>query len=1087
MKARKTVVSLLALVLCLTAAANAGAATPSPAWSIQSIAAPTNFTPGDESGKAGYRVFFTNSGGAPTDRSPITITDTLPAGLVVDKVELLAPRHNPVDIGKPPACETQTSGEISTVSCEATEALLPPNEPVRLAPGDNMLLMVFVKIPADASGALVNQVDVKGGGAQPKSDEFTNQASSAAAGAGFEYFRAEATGTDGLPVSAADSHPYNYTTSYAVNTASAPPGAPADLVPSEGDLKEIEVALPPGLAANPTAIGRCTAQQFISVQGENSKLLGNYLTNECPANSAVGLVAVQQDEKGTGSGAFPLYNLVPPKGMPAQLGFEVVGLPIYINTRLRSDGDYGATAYLHNLTEARRVMAARVTIWGTPWDSSHDTLRAQCSQLEDSCPVVGTPRPFVRLPSSCAAVLSTTMSFDTWLHPGTFFSEGATEPAPSECEKPPFDPTIEAKPTTNVADAPSGLHFDLHLPQAQNEDPEGLGEADLRDARVTLPKGLLVNPSSADGKVACSLAEIGYQGELEGRPSFTSEPANCPDASKVGSVEIDAPAVDHPLPGSVYLAKQGENPFGSLIAIYIAVDDPQTGVVVKLAGKVSLDPTTGQLTTTVPGSPQVPFEDFKLRFFEGARAPLRTPAACGTHTTTTSLTPWTAPASGPDATPSDSFQTTTAPGGGTCPTSAAQLPNNPSFEAGSESPIAGSYTPFIVKLARQDGSQELKGLNLTLPPGMAAKFAGVAECSDAAIASAEAKTGKQEQAAASCPASSHLGTVTVGAGAGPAPYYVKGDAYLAGPYKTAPLSMAIITPAVAGPFDLGTVVVRAPLYIDPETAQGTVKSTFPTILQGISLDVRSIAVSIDRQDFTLNPTSCEAKAVTGEAISTQGQSVPLNNRFQVGGCQNLGFKPKLSLKLSGGTKRGAHPSLKATLTYPKAGAYSNIAYAQVALPHSEFLDQGHLHNICTRVQFAAKACPARSVYGYAKAITPLFDQPLQGPVYLRSSNNQLPDLVADLNGQVNVVLDGKNDSIHGGLRNTFEAVPDAPVSKFTLTLKGAKKGLLQNSTDICQGTHKANARFVAHNGKVVVLRPALQAQCKGKGRKPGKR
>jgi hypothetical protein len=399
------------------------------------------------------------------------------------------------------------------------------------------------------------------------------------------------------------------------------------------------------------------------------------------------------------------------------------------------------------------------------------------------------------------------------------------------------------------------------------------------------------------------------------------------------------------------------------------------------------------------------------------------------------------------------------------------------------SPIAGAYTPFVVNLSRQDGSQELKGLNLTLPPGMAAKFAGVAECSDAAIASAEAKTGKQEQAAPSCPASSHLGTVTVGAGAGPSPIYVKGDAYLAGPYKGAPLSMAIITPAVAGPFDLGTVAVRAPLYIDPETAQGTVKSTFPTILQGIPLDVRSIAVSIDRKDFTLNPTSCEAKAVTGEAISTQGQSVPLNNRFQVGGCQNLGFKPKLSLKLKGGTKRGAHPSLKATLTYPKGGAYSNIAYAQVALPHSEFLDQGHIGTVCTRVQFAAKQCPAKSVYGYAKAITPLFDQPLEGPVYLRSSNNQLPDLVADLNGQVNVVLDGKNDSIHGGLRNTFQAVPDAPVSKFTLTLKGAKRGLLQNSTDICQGTHKANARFVAHNGKVVVLRPELQAKCKGKSRK----
>jgi hypothetical protein len=674
------------------------------------------------------------------------------------------------------------------------------------------------------------------------------------------------------------------------------------------------------------------------------------------------------------------------------------------------------------------------------------------------------------------------MSFETWAQPPVFAQASETEPAPTDCDKPPFDPTLEAKPTTNVADAPSGLHFNLHLPQAENEDPEGLGEADLRDVRVTLPEGLLVNPSSADGLAACSLSEIGYTGEFEGRPSFTAEPPNCPDASKVGSVEINAPAVDHPLPGAVYLAKQSENPFNSLIAIYITVNDPQSGVVVKIAGKVTLDPITGQLTTTVKQNPQVPFEDFKLDFFEGARAPLRAPAVCATHTTTTAMTPWTAPA-GTGAAPSDSFQTTTAPGGGACPTSAAQLPNAPRFEAGSESPIAGAYTPFVVKLSRQDGSQELKGLNLTLPAGMAAKFAGVAECSDASIASAEGKSGKQEQASASCPSSSHLGTVTVGAGAGPAPYYVKGDAYLAGPHKGAPLSLAVITPAVAGPFDLGTVVVRAPLYIDPETAQGTVKSSFPTILEGIPLDVRSIAVAIDRNQFTLNPTSCEAKAVTGEAISTLGQSVSLNNRFQVGGCANLGFKPKLSLKLTGGTKRGAHPALTATLTYPKAGAYSNIAYAQVALPHSEFLDQAHIGTVCTRVQFAANQCPAKSVYGYARAITPLFDKPLEGPVYLRSSSHQLPDLVAALNGQVNVVLSGRNDSIHGGIRNTFEAVPDAPVSKFTLKLKGAKKGLLQNSTDICKGTHKANARFVAHNGKVVVLRPELVAQCGGKGKK----
>jgi hypothetical protein len=830
-------VSLLGLLLAPGALA---APTPAPAWSIQSLEAPTNFKPGDESGLPSYQVHVVNSGGATTDHSPITIVDTLPEGLTVKSILLTPPRES-FGIDKAPPCETVVAGTLSTVTCEVTDALWPEVEPAKLYPGNELNLSIAVAVPPSAAGALVNKVRVEGGGAQAAFTEAENEASAQDATAGFSEFHAEVTGPDGKPTGAADSHPYQYTTSFAVHTVATPPGSAAPVVPAEGDLKEIEVALPPGLAGNPTAVPRCSAQQFNTLGHGTTPLGGNFYPNDCPSGSAVGLALVQQREGGEGTYKAPIFNLVPPKGMPAQFGFEVVaGIPIYINTRVRSDGDYGITSYLHNVTEAQRVTAARVTIWGTPGDTSHDPVRGECAQGWGipPCPAGVSPvKPFLRLPSSCANPLLSTMSFETWTRPTVVGQASDTEPAPTACEAPPFTPSIEAKPTTNVADAPSGLHFDLHLPQAENEDPEGLGEADLKDATVTLPQGLNVNPSSADGLAGCSLAQIGYQGIKEGKPSFSADPADCPDAAKVGSVEVNAPAVDHPLPGSVYLAKQGENPFNSLIAIYIAVFDPQTGVVVKLAGKVTPDPLSGQLTTTVSESPQLPFEDFTFDFFEGARAPLRTPAVCGVHTTTTAMTPWTAPASGPDATPSDSFETTTAPTGGACPTSAAALPNAPRFEAGTATPLAGAYAPFIVKLSRQDGSQELKGLDLTLPAGMAAKFAGVAECSDAAIASAEAKSGHQEQAAPSCPATSHLGTVTVGAGAGPAPYYVKGDAYLAGPYQGAPLSIAIITPALAGPFDLGTVVVRAPLYIDPETAQGTVKSSFPTILQGIPLDV----------------------------------------------------------------------------------------------------------------------------------------------------------------------------------------------------------------------------------------------------------
>ena len=1090
MRVRKALGALLgAAVLAGSIAPTQALAEPNsvPAWSIQTFAAPTNFVAGEESGVDHYELIATNSGGAPTDGSKITVIDTLPKGLTVKEVHSLSTSlWNSVGAD----CKTETSGEVSTVTCTIEEGDPKQKEQALLHPTDQLHLQIDVAVPPLASGPLVNQVEVKGGGAEPATGEIENQVSEEEAPAGFEEFHAELTGPDGKPITGAASHPFQFTTYFGTNLALSPPDSELPYLSAEGDIKGIEVALPPGLSGNPSAVAHCSAQQFNTVESVRGKGAGGDNTaNDCPDASAVGILNLEQLE-GVGEvlpGA-PLYNMIPPKGMPAQFAAQpIAGLPIYINTRLRSNGDYGVTAYLSDLPQVKRFTAAKTTFWGTPADPRHDTQRGRCERQGGSCSAnLPTEKPLFRLPSSCQFTLPMTMQFDTWLHPGSFLESTVTEAAPLGCDKPDFSPRIEAKPTTNVADAPSGLHVDLHLPQKENEDPKGLGEADLRDATVTLPEGLLVNPSSADGLAGCTEAQVGYEGLKAGRQSFSAEPANCPDAAKIGTVEIDVPAIEHPLPGAVYLAQPHENPFNSLLAIYITVDDPQSGVVVKLPGEVKADPLTGQLTTTVTENPQQPFEDFKLDFFEGARAPLRTPATCGTHTTTTSLTPWSAPASGPDATPTDSFQTTVAPGGGTCPTSAAQLPNSPNFEAGTQSPIAGAYSPFVLHLGRPDGSQEFKRLNVTLPPGLTARIAGVAECPQASLAAAEGKSGKEEQASPSCPASSQLGTVSAGAGAGPAPFYTQGHVYLAGPYKGAPLSLAVITPALAGPFDLGTVVVRSALQINPETAQASVTSDpLPSILDGIPLDLRSLTVAIDRSQFTLNPTSCEAKAISGELISVSGQSAPLSNHFQVGGCQSLGFKPKLALALKGGTKRGDHPALSATLTYPK-GSYANIAAASVALPHSEFLDQGHIGTVCTRVQFAANQCPARSVYGYAKAITPLLDAPLQGPVYLRSSSNQLPDLVADLNGQIDVVLAGRVDSIHGGIRNTFEAVPDAPVSKFTLSLQGGKKGLLENSTNLCDATHRATARFTGQNGKLSESRPPLAVKCKKHPKRHGK-
>jgi len=1093
--------TLAIAVLCsLTTEAQAD---PAAALSLGSAAVPAAFRsgaafPSNLERADRYDLTVENRGAAATrPDEPIVITDTLPPGLVVKKVELPLPSIKPnrelVDFA-PAACDTGTSGESETVTCVIDETLTEAFEPGLLWPSELLEVLIYVETPPSVSGELVNSARVEGGGGGKATTTSRNEANeSGEAHAGLQRFVAALIDEDGAPANDADSHPYSYTTSFAVNSKlpSQQQGGEALLLPAEGSLKDIEVKAPPGLtgaSALTQTQSRCTAQQFNTTRGVTSERGGSLFINECPDASAIGLIAVNMTERGFGVVAEPVYNLVPPKGMPAQFGFEIAGAPFYLKISLRSDGDYGVSARFINAPEAKRVMGATVTLWGVPGDPSHDRLRGHCLNPTPplslgSCAATGgdPSKPFLRLPSSCDSPLTTSMLFSIWPNPGAFAAgTSSVEPAPEGCNLPPFAPTIEARPSTVVADAPTGLHFDLHLPQAENEAPKGLGEADLRDARVTLPPGLLVNPSSADGLGACSLSQIGFQGMQEGRPSFSARPAECPDAAKVGTVQVASPLVDHLLPGAVYLAQPHENPFDSLIAIYIAIADPQTGVVVKLAGEVKPDPVTGQLTTTVLQNPQLPFEDFEFDFFKGARAPLRTPAVCGQYTTTTSLIPWTAPASGPAATPFDSFVTTTSPSGGSCATSAGQLPNAPRFEAGSQNPLAGAYSPFLLRLSRQDGSQELKGLNLTLPPGISAKLAGVAECSEGALTTAEHKSGREEQAAPSCPAASHLGTVTVGAGAGPSPYYARGDVYLGGPYKGAPLSMAVVTPAVAGPFDLGTVVVKAPLNVDPETAQGSVKSEFPTVLQGIPLDVRSVAVSIDRSQFTLNPTSCEAKEVIGEAISVQGQSIPLQNRFQVGGCGSLKFKPKVSLRLKGGTKRSAFPALKAVVTYPNGGAYANTAKASVALPHSEFLEQSHFRTICTRVQFAAEACPQGAIYGKVRAFTPLLDQPLEGPVYLRSSSNPLPDLVLDLRGQIHVVSVARVDSHNGGIRSRFEAIPDAPISKVVLEMQGGKKGLFVNSRDICKHVNRATAKLVAHNGKVSSSRPELKAQCRQK-------
>jgi len=890
---------------------------------------------------------------------------------------------------------------------------------------------------------------------------------------GIESFSFRTLDSGGEPDAQAGSHPYELivkivTPTTEVETSESEGGS----VSATGTIKDLLNELPPGLIGNPTAVPRCPVREAEE--------------QACTGDAQVGQLEVLDGEKTDANPRVsPLYNTIPPQGQAARFaGFVNASTDAFIDSGVRTGEDYGITSGGFNVSGRANLFGVTVKLWGVPADSSHDAKRTcpipgEPGQTITGCASTAEELPFLRNPTSCSGPLTVRARLDAYQSPGEFDEAQAMLPAISGCDQLDFEPTIEVRPTSEAADSPTGLHVDLRVPQ--NEEPEGLATPDLREAVVKLPTGFTLNASSANGLEACTPEQFGLTTPVGVAPIHTTAaPAACPEAAKIGTVEVDTPLLDHPLPGAVYVAEPYQNPFGSLLAIYIAVDDPVSGVVVKLAGHVEIGPD-GQLTTTFAENPQLPFDSFKLDFFGGDLAALKTPGVCGDYETTATLTPWSAPESGPPASLADAHSISAAADGGSCPTSAANQPNSPSFEAGSESPLAGAFSPFVVRLSRADGSQQFSSLTVTPPPGLLGRLAGIPYCPDAALAAAAAKSGTEEREAPSCPQASQVGSALAGAGAGSNPIFVSGKAYLAGPYKGAPLSLAIVTPAVAGPYDLGDVVVRAALEIDPETARITVKSDpIPTELKGIPLDVRSIAVRMDRPSFTLNPTNCEDMAVGGSLTTVPGATVPLSNRFKVDGCRELGFRPRLALRFGGATKRNHHPSVTGVLK-PRAGN-ANISRAAVLLPPTLQIDNASIQNPCTRVQFAANACPKGSILGRAKAFSPLLDRPLEGPVYFRSNGGErlLPDLVADLRGQVDIVLVGGVSAVHRRIRTVFANVPDAPVSRFELRISGGKRGWLVNNDNLCKRPQRANVTMRGQNGRIVSSKPTVATACKKK-------
>jgi hypothetical protein len=850
-----------------------------------------------------------------------------------------------------------------------------------------------------------------------------------------------------------------------------------------GEVKTVRVDLPVGLSVNPGATERCPLAKFQEAALKcELEFPGSKVGESLVTTSLLGVVSPPQ----AGITKVPVYNVIPKQGEASRFGLELAGNEVFLEGDVAWDGDYheGFTIHVPRSTDFEPLVSGvvlknRLPFNGRSGDGTFITTPATC--LGEAVPPHEHDYSTYLLASSWTEEEELGYVFPTSAMPA-FESPIPPGTSPKECETIPYDPAIALDPKTAVTDSPSGATTTVSVPFITGGTTQETSPT--KEARLELPTGASLNPSAANGLQACSDAQFG---------KGTKNPVGCPPASKIGTVTIESPPLpEGVLEGDVFVGEQlSRDPAsGDEYRIFVDAESARYGVSVRLIGRVSADPATAQLTTTFSGLPQVPFTSFVIQLNGGPRATLTSPSLCGPHSTTSTMTPWSG---NPAAVRTSAFTLTSAPGGGACPAKLGDRPFSPGFDAKATNPQAGAFTNVDVDLLRSEGNQELKGVDVTLPPGMTAKLAGLRYCPEGAIAAAAANSGLAEIASPSCGNDSLVGSAAITAGSGPEPLHIDtGKAFLAGPYRGAPLSLAVITPATAGPFDLGTVVVRVALLVDPKTAQvTTVSDPLPHIYAGTLLDVRGVSVKIDRPEFSLNGTSCNPSSFTGTvrggganpADPAAFTSVAVSSPYQATNCDALPFGPKLFLRAFGATKRAKNPKLRAILVARRGDA--NISRAAVTLPKSMILDQGAIGKVCTRVQFSAGQCPSNSIYGFAEATSPLLDGPLKGPVYLRSSSNPLPDLVAALHGQVDIELAGRTDSVNGRIRNTFDAVPDVPVSRFVLTIRGGKKkGLLVNSQNLCAHRQFAKLNLTAQNGKKLKKKKLkLRTPCKKKKKK----
>jgi hypothetical protein len=1048
---------LVAMTLAAVAGAGQAAAAPCvdspeqecmPWWRLNTISSPASVSGGE--GQVMLEARDMGDAMVNSLEYPVTITDKLPVGVTPVETRLAGDLFQLSEFTVPSFASCSISGQ--TVTC--TYGGFPLLAYERIGIG------IDVQVAA-GKGTGTNEVSISGGGAPSMISRRPLALNDSAPPYGVQSYELTPEEVGGAVGTQAGSHPFQLTTDLIVNTRMVPePHAtspePRILNEPIAMTRDLTFTLPPGLVGNPTPLPKCPVRVFLAK------------VNACPDNTVVGVAVPILTFALPGTPIDSLYSLEPSVGEPARFGFSSPGGPVILDTAVRTGGDYAVIVKVSKIPQAAEFIGSQVTFWGVPGDVRHDSTRGAClakteffARWELSCADQEKPQPLLIMPTLCDGPWHSSVETDSWDAPGHWAPReytshnSAGEPVGEDgCNRLNFEPSVNVAPDGQEAATPTGLTVGVHVPQEASLNPSGLAESAVKDTTVTLPAGVGLNPAGADGLTSCGMSEVGLESPTE---------QSCPEASKVGTVEIETPLLPHRLEGAAYLAQQNANPFGSLVALYLVAKDPYSGVIIKLAGQVTPDPVTGQLVSTFKNTPPLPFENLRLHFFGGSRAPLGTPALCGSYSTTASISPWSG---NPPVGSSSTFEITSGPNHTSC---SDPLPFTPELTTGSLNIQAGAFTPFTLTMSREDGNQNLDAIQLKMPSGLLGELSKVKLCDEA------------QANAGSCGPESLIGETVVSVGLGGNPYTVKGGkVYITGPYAGAPYGLSIVNPAKAGPFDLGQVVVRAKIEVDPTTSAITITSDrsgpyrIPQFIDGIPLEIKHVNVTITRPEFTFNPTNCEPQQIGGSLTSGEGAVSTLHVPFQVTNCATLGFKPIFKVSTTGRTSRANGASLDVRLTYPKApfGTQANIGYVKVSLPKQLPSRLDTLKKACPDTVFNQNpaACPAESRIGSATATTPVLPVFLEGPAYFVSHGGaKFPELIIALQGQgVTVYLHGETFINKQGITSsTFKTIPDVPVGEFHLHLPQGPYSALAANTNLCTASLKMPTIFHAQNGMQV--------------------